>query len=302
MFFRDKLKKTWFAVLFVVVLYFVSEYVFISLFPLLGSVFLGLMLRKNYEYAGFFMLVALIPVFIDRELALSFSIYYPLLFVILGLIFRDRMVYNKGTIFLYTSIIISGLFFIYLMFMEKKIGLYTQIKTAFNMEMKSVSEQLSNFTSSEDVQDYFSTIRHVINNYSPFLIAFQFVLYNILNLYIMSSLFKDLLPPFSERFGQMQVPFWGVWGINIGLIMVLFFDNFLSKIGANTILFFLSLYFFQGLSLSTLFFKINKIPAFLMFLFLLLLLMNHVIWFLISIIGILDTYFNFKKHFKEALL
>lgn len=302
MFFRDNLKKTWFSVLFVIGFYFVSEYFFVTLFPLLGSVFLGLMLRKDYEYAGFFMLVALIPVIIDRELALSFSVYYPFLFVILGLIFRDKMIDNKGVIFLYTSIIIAGVFFIYLFFMEKEIGLYTQIKSAFNIELKSVSEQIKNVSNSDDVQDYFGTIKNVINNYSLFLIAFQFVLYNVLNLYLVSLFFKDLLPPFSEKFGHMQVPFWGVWGINLGLIMVLFLDDYFSKIGVNIILFFLSIYFFQGLSVSTLFFKINKIPAFLIFLFLLLLLMNQVIWFLISVIGILDTYFNFKKHFKEALL
>lgn len=302
MFFRDNLKKTWFFVLSVLAIYFVSESAFITLFPLLGSVYLGLMLRRDYDYAGFFMLVSLIPVFVDNELSLSFSIFYPFLFVILTLMLRDKMVNNKGNIFLILSMTIAGLFYIYLLFMEKKIGLYTQMKTAFNIELKAINEQLKNVTNAEDVKDYFGTIKHIIDNYTPFIITFQFVLYNIINLYLVSILFKDLHPPFCERFGSMQVPFWGVWGINVGLIMVLFLEETFSKIGLNIVLFFLSIYFFQGLSLSTLFFKINKIPTFLVFLFLLLLLMNQVIWLLVSIIGILDTYFNFKKHFKEALL
>lgn len=302
MFFRDNLKKAWVFVLLVLALSFVSESVFITLFPLLGAIFLGFMLRKDYEFAGFFMLVSLIPVFVDNELALSFSILYPFLFVILGIVLRDRMVNNKGSMLLVMSIITAILFLIYLIFMEKKIGLYTQMKTAFNLELRSFSEQFKNVADSEDVKDYFGTIRHIIDNYSPFIITFQFVLYNIINLYLVSLFFKDLQPPFCERFGSMQVPFWGVWGINLGLIMVLFFDEPFTKLGVNIALFFLSIYFFQGLSLSTLFFKINKIPTFLIFLFLLLLLMNQVIWLLVSIIGILDTYFNFKKHFKEALL
>lgn len=302
MFFRDNLRKAWVFVLAILGLFFISETAFVNFYPLLGSLFVGFLLKRDYDYAGFFMLLSLVPVFVDHELALSFTIYYPFLFVILVLMFRDYGMNNKGEFFLALSVGIGVIFLVYLLFMEKQIGLFSKMIGVFKIELSSLGTQLKGNYPSDEVQSYYSLLKEIVEKYSLFLITLQFVIYNILNLYILSILFKDLLPPFSERFGSMQIPIWGLWGINFGLILYLFFELPYSNYGINIVLFFLSIYFFQGLSLSVLFFKLNKIPAFIMFFFIFLLLLNQVIWLFISIIGILDTYFNFKKHFKEAVL
>ncbi len=302
MFFQYKLQKAWFFVLIVVGLYFISEEAFVTIYPLLGFLFLGFMLNKDNKYAGFFMLLSLIPVFVDNELALSFSVYYPFLFVVLSLLLRDYGFSNKGSLFLWLSVLITLFFLGYLIVMERHIGLYTQIIKGFKNEITQLSSSLKSESHNEELESYYNIIKNIIANYAPFLITFQFILYNLLNLYLLSMFFNQLQPPFSEKFGSMHVPIWGIWGINVGLVLYLFFENTLSNYGMNMVLFFLAIYFFQGLSLSTLFFKINKIPTFIAIFFIFVLLLNQVIWLFVSIIGILDTYFNFKKHFKEAVL
>jgi len=302
MFFQYKLQKAWVFVLIVVGLYFISEEAFVAIYPLLGFLFLGFMLNKDYKYAGFFMLLSLIPVFVDNELALSFTIYYPFLFVVLSLVIREYGFSNKGSLFLLLSILVNVLFLGYLIVMENHIGLFTQIIKSFKDEITHLSSSLKSEGRNEELKSYYYIIKNIITNYAPFLITFQFILYNLLNLYLLSMFFEQLQPPFCERFSSMHVPIWGIWGINVGLILYLFFENPLSNYGINMVLFFLAIYFFQGLSLSTLFFKINKIPTFIAIFFVFVLLLNQVIWLFVSIIGILDTYFNFKKHFKEAVL
>jgi len=302
MFFLYKLRKAWVFVLIVLGLYFVSEETFVTFYPLLGFLFLGFMLRKDYKYAGFLMLLSLIPVFVDNELALSFSIYYPFLFVAISLFIKEYGFSNKGSLFLWLSILITLIFLAYLIFMDNHIGLYSQIIKGFKNDIIQLSSSLRSEGKNEELQSYYNIVKNIITNYAPFLITFQFILYNILNLYLLSMFFENLQPPFCERFGSMHVPIWGIWGINVGLVLYLFFEYPLSNYGMNMVLFFLAIYFFQGLSLSTLFFKINKIPTFIAIFFVFVLLLNQVIWLFVSIIGILDTYFNFKKHFKEAVL
>lgn len=302
MFFQDNVNfKAGIFVLIVIASFFISESLFINIYPLTGAVFLGLLLNKNFITTGIFMVIALIPVIFDNELAMSFAIYYPFLFAFFALLLDMLNMKNKGNLIFYITMAIMIIFAGYMLVMEKELKLFSNTIAAVNAEVNAVGQQFKEISSEENFRDYVNFVKSITNTYAPFLFVFQYVFYNVINMYILSLFFKNMPVPFSEKFSFLQIPLVAVWGINIGLIAYLFTEEPLKTWGLNFILFFLSLYFFQGLSLLTLFCKANGIPVFFLVFFIVVLLANQAMWLLISIVGVLDTLFNFKKYLiKEA--
>jgi hypothetical protein len=297
---HDK-RKAVYLILLVVGSYFVSGALFFNLASLLGAVVLGSILKKERLLLSFVLLSFLALLLLNGQLGFSFNLIYPFAFAgVSVLILNIAKDIKKGELIFYVTIGVVALFIGYMALMEMNFGLLTKTVQLAKEEVGTVGNTLKGIMPENEVKEYTSFSNKLIDDYFIFIALIQYVLFTVANVYLMPKIFTDLPVNLLEEFSQLKIPFIGIWGINAGLAIYIFATGKAATWGINVSLFFLSFYFFQGISLSALFFKRFSIPLYVSILFYIFFLANQIMWLLISLAGVADSQFNLKKYLKEA--
>jgi len=292
-------RKVAFFIFLVFVSIFISIQLFAGLSSMLGAVLLGFLINK--KWVEFVVVLAAYIGAVNFADLLGVNAFYPLVFLIVTyLIFSLFKTIDKGTLFFWVTLILSALFLLAMWYMEIKTGYVTQTLNGAKAEIISMSQSLKDVMTQKEMTEYLNYAQRLLERYYIFFALLQVLLFTFLNLLLMPYLFEGLPETFAQSFYKLKIPYYGIWGINIGLIFYMFLKGSLSNYGINAVLFFLAIYFFQGLSLSSAFFKKFSVPFYISAVFITLFLINQAMWLLISIAGIVDSQFNIKKFLKEA--
>lgn len=249
------------------------------------------------------LLMSILVLMMNERIAVSFNLIYPFLFAgSVLLIMKTFSNIEKGDIFLLSTIVVSLFFIVYMSILEVKMGLITKTVNEALLEVNDISTRvLKGVMDEKGLKDYQDFSKSLIKNYYPFLALLQFIVFGFVNLYLILKMFPDLPNNLSDPFSNISINFFGVWLINLGILLfILFHDVKIGIIGINLVLYFLAFYFFQGIATSNQFFAKFGIPLYVAVFFYIFFLANHIMWFLISLIGILDVQFDIKKRLKEA--
>lgn len=286
-------------VLVIFVLYFFSEQFFATFSSLLGAVMLGFLLEKKWLPLIFLIVAYLTTVFMGNVQGVV--VFFPLCFLLISYllygIFKEQ---EKGTFFFWTTVMLSIFFVGIMVYFEKTEGAVSQILVEAKEEIKGMSTMLKNVMTDKEFNEYMVSTQTILDKFYIFFGLLQVVFLTFLNFAILPYLFQDLPDCFAQPFYRFKIPYYGIWGINIGLIVYIFKNGDVSIYGLNAVLFFLSLYFLQGLSLSAAIFKRFSVPFYVSLIIFVFFLLNQMMWLLISIVGIIDSQFNIKKFLKEA--
>lgn len=303
MYLQAEEKKLFLLFFLIFASFFISPTLYLSLSYFLGGLLLVSILNGKRLIIVFSVVLSLVIFFMDKDMIFTFSFFYPYIFALaVWLIYRYLENLSKGDIFMLSTIIVSIFFVFFMVFLELKTGLVRRtVEEAFK-EVDNVSAGLLKGVLDEKaLLEYQEFSKMLIKKYYPFLAMLQFIIFGFINLYGVTKFFPQLPERLKESFSQINISFFGVWIINLGmLLLILFGENGLGLIGANVALFFLAFYFFQGVATTNLFFSKFGIPFFVAIFFYIFFLTNHIMWFLISFIGVLDVKFNLKKLLKEA--
>lgn len=296
---HDNLRNVaYFLVLFFGSFLFLGHIV-LSFSALLGAPLLGFLIKRNWVLLG----ATLITYYglLTYNNMLSFHALFPLLFGVVAFVFVNIFKKaEKGTVIFFVTITLSLIFAFFMGYLEFSSGFISQIVKEAGDEIVKLSALLKDLMTEKELNDFVIFSQHLLNNYYVFFALVQIVVFVMINFYLLPFLFRGLSPELSEEFYKLKMPYYGVWGINFGLILYLFGNGKLSNYGINAVLFFVSLYFFQGLSLTSAFFKKYEVPFYISIVFMAFFLLNQLMWLLISIAGIVDAQFNIKKFLKEA--
>ncbi|MCX7991609.1 MAG: YybS family protein [Proteobacteria bacterium] len=283
--------------------FFVSPTLYVTLSYLLGGILLGSLVKGRRVFLVISLAFSGVILFMNDQMVFAFNLFYPYVFAgVVWLIYRYLENVNKGDIFMLSTIIVSIFFVFFMAFLEKKTGLISNtIAEAFS-EVDNISGNiLKGVMDEKAVKEYQEFSKSLIKKYYPFLALLQFIIFGFVNLYIVTKLFPDIPPRLAEPFSNINISFFGVWLVNLGILLfIIFGEKGLGLIGINLALYFLAFYFFQGIATTNLFFARFGIPLFVAFFFYFFFLANHIMWFLISFIGVLDVKFDIKKRLKEA--
>lgn len=296
-------RKLFLVILIIFGAYLVSPTLYVSFNYLLGGILLGSIANGKKLFIVLALGLSFIILFMNEQMAFAFNLFYPYIFAgVVWLIYRYLENINKGDIFLLSTIIVSVFFVFYMVLLEKKIGLVTKTVEEAFLEVDSVSSSiLKGVMDEKAIKDYQDFSKSLIKKYYPFLALLQFIIFGFVNLYIVTKLFPNIPERLAESFSSINISFFGVWIVNLGILLfIIFGENGLGLIGINLALYFLAFYFFQGIATTNVFFSKFGIPLFVALFFYFFFLANHIMWFLISFIGVLDVKFDIKKRLKEA--
>ncbi len=278
---------------------FVSLQLFSVLSSMLGAVMLGFLINKRWleltvVLAGYIGIVSYVNL-------VAINVFFPLVFLamtyLINSLFKNI---DKGALFFLVTVVLSLFFLLVVGVMEIKSGYVSQILSATKAEMTQMTEVFKQVMTPKEISEYLAYAQSLLERYHIFFALLQIVFFTFLNLALLPYLFDTLPVTLSESFYKMKIPYYGIWGINFGLILYLFKTGTIAIYGINAVLFFLSIYFIQGLSLFTAFFRKYGIPFYISLLFFTMFLINQAMWLLLSIAGIVDSQFNIKKYLKEA--
>ncbi len=270
---------------------------------LLGGLMLGFLFNGRKEIVSLILILCILVLMLNERIAVTFNLFYPFLFAgSILLLMKTRENISKGNLFFLSTILISAFFIVYMSILEIKMGLITKtIEETIEYATETSNSLFKGIMDEKGLKEYQEFSKNLIKHYHPFLALLQFVIFGFLNLYLVLKLFKNLPDNLTEPFSKISISFSGVWFINLGMLAYLLSDEaVISTAGMNLALYFLSFYFFQGIATSNQFFTRFGIPLYVAFFFYFFFLANHIMWFLISLIGILDVQFDIKKRLKEA--
>lgn len=293
-------KKKVAAIVFVIFCtLFFSVQLFAGLSSLLGALLLGLLLKKRW--VNFLVLLIGYLAVITHFGISGIAALYPIMFLIVTyLIFAMFRKIEKGELFFWVNIALSLLFILAMFYLEKKSGFVTQTINGAREEIKAMTSVLKEVMTEKELTEFTSFALQLLERYHIFFALLQIVLFTALNFLLLPLLFENLPDAFNQPFYKLRIPYYGIWGLNVGLIVYLFQTGKVAMYGINAVLFFLAIYFFQGMSLSSAFFKKYGVPFYVSLIFFTLFLVNQAMWLLVSIAGIVDAQFNIKKFLKEA--
>lgn len=278
---------------------FFSIQLFAGLSSLLGAVLLGLIVTKRWLNFVFVLLLYLAVITYAR--LLGAAAFYPIVFVLVTYLFFvmfDKI--GKGTLFLLVTLILSLLFIVVMVFLEVKTGFVSETIKGAKKEIMDMANVLKDIMTEKELSEFTNFALQLLEKYYIFFALLQIVLFTALNFLLLPYLFDGLTETLAQPFYRLSIPYYGVWGINIGLILYLFQKGTVAVYGINIVLFFLAIYFFQGLSLSAAFFRKYGVPFYVATIFFAMFLINQFMWLFVSIAGIVDAQFNIKKYLKEA--
>ncbi len=296
-------KKILFLIFVIFGAYFFASIAFVSLSYLLGGIILGSVVNGRKVFLFLSLGLTLLVLYMNEQMVLVFNLFYPYVYAgVVWLIYKKLENVSKGDIFLLSTIIVSIFFVFYMAILEIKMGLITKTVNEAFLEVDNISEKvLKSYMDEKALLDYQEFSKSLIKRFYPFLALLQFVIFGVINLYMVLKLFPNMPERLAEPFSSINISFFGVWIVNLGIILyILFGEVGLGLIGMNLALYFLSFYFFQGVATTNTFFSAFGIPVFVSLFFYFFFLTNHIMWFLISLIGVLDVKFNIKKRLKEA--
>ncbi|GAB4433202.1 MAG: hypothetical protein OHK0040_03620 [bacterium] len=276
-----------------------SVELFAGLSSLLGAVLLGLLLHKRW--INFLVLLAGYMAVITYFEIAGMATLYPVMFVLVTyLIFAMFKNIEKGELFFWVNLSLSLLFILAMFYLERKSGFVTQTINGAKEEIKVMSTVLKEVITEKEFSEFTAFALQLLERYHIFFALLQIVVFTALNFLLLPLIFENLPDAFNQPFYKLSIPYYGIWGLNVGLIVYLFQTGKVAIYGINAVLFFLAIYFFQGLSLSSAFFKKYGVPFYVSLIFFTLFLVNQAMWLLVSIAGIVDSQFNIKKFLKEA--
>lgn len=279
--------------------FLLSPQLFVGLSFLLGAVLVGLLVEG--KWFSFVALTAGYVMLLNVEGVFSGSVIYPILFSLLVfLLWKGTSSQEKGTIFFWVTVIMAILAAFALFLLEKKGGFLTLLIEETKEEIGQMTLSLRGLFTEKELKELSSYAVQLLERYHIFFALLQIVFFNSINFILLPYLFDNLPETFSQPFYRLQIPYYGIWGINIALFFYLFKTGRMALYALNVVLFFMTIYFVQGLSLSLAFFKRYNFPPLFSTALLMIFLMNQAMWFLLSVAGILDAQFNIKKFLKEA--
>ncbi|MCL2766760.1 MAG: YybS family protein, partial [Peptococcaceae bacterium] len=158
-----------------------------------------------------------------------------------------------------------------------------------------------NISAADNESDPFQYLTEVYQYYLPAQIivsaAITAVFTYIVALLIMRRYGFEI--PQGPAFSDMQLPWYSIWGLIIGLGLYLLGEEFswlVAKIGKNLLFVLASLYFIMGISVLVHYYKKLQIHLLIKILFLLTLLVFYPFSFVILLlIGALDPLVNFRR-------
>ncbi len=303
MFLPPKSRKGVFLLFFIFISYFISQTLFLTLSYLLGGLIVGFALNGRKDIVSLILLLCILVLMLNEQIAVTFNLFYPFIFsgsIILLLKTRENI--SKGNLFFISTLLVSLFFVVYMSILEIKMGLITKtIEETITFAKETSTSIFKGIMDEKGLKEYQEFSSNLIKHYHPFLALLQFIIFGFLNLYLVLKIFNNLPQNLAEPFSKISINFSGVWFINLGMLAyILSEDTMISLAGMNVALYFLAFYFFQGIATANQFFAKFGIPMYVAFFFYFFFLANHIMWFLISLIGILDVQFDIKKRLKEA--
>ncbi len=295
----DNYKRVALVVAFIFGSFILSSHLFAGLSYFLGAVLLGFLVNKNWLQFSLIFAAYMVVIFFGS--VTEISVLYPAIFLIIAYFFlKVFKEIDKGTLFFWVTVTMAVLFASFMFYLEAKTAFMTHILNAAKEEIKDMSMLLKDMMTDKEKKEFITFAVGLLEKYHIFFALLQLVVFTMLNFLIMPHIFGNLPDSLSQEFSKIKIPYYGVWGINMGLILYLFQTGKLAVYGINMVLFFLSIYFFQGLSFSSAFFKRFGVPFYVAMVFFLLFLVNQAMWLVMSIIGIIDSQFNIRKFLKEV--
>ncbi|MEI8355195.1 MAG: YybS family protein [Deltaproteobacteria bacterium] len=116
-----------------------------------------------------------------------------------------------------------------------------------------------------------------------------------LNLFLLKKASKRFLTPLVfDDFSRFKNPDQMIWVLIAAGFALMLNDVLVTKVALNILLVTLSLYFIQGLSITSYFFKKYPVPGFLKILFYLMLVIQPYLTVLVAAVGVIDLWCGFR--------
>jgi uncharacterized protein YybS (DUF2232 family) len=141
-------------------------------------------------------------------------------------------------------------------------------------------------------------LKDFIISFLPALMGIVFLLISFLNVVISKRIMKGSEKAYTPAFDLWKLPECLVWLVIIAGSLSIFTGGYFKFIGYNSLLMLASFYFIQGISITIFYFNGLKIPRFVRIIIYILISLHWYGLLTVSIIGLLDVWFNLRSRLQ----
>ncbi|MFH2013322.1 MAG: YybS family protein [Pseudomonadota bacterium] len=306
---KGDFKRSFISGIFLTTLFLLAH----KLIPFLG-IFISLItpLPILFYYQKLGRLPCIFIVFAASIVAISLSklfkthlgIFFILEFGIIGITFSEMLRKNlsieKTVLYSVFIILGTGTILLCLYSAINFIGPWTFIEQQINEKVSQTLKLSNEIGMSAEQFEYLA--KFLVKSFPSFVtVGIIFILWiNLLMAKGVCKIFKLEFPDFGDL-SNWKAPEVLVWGIIVSGLLLLSRVSTLESVGLNMLIVFLCVFFFQGISIVSYFFRKKGVPVILRSLGYMLIFFQQIFLLIVIVLGLFDVWVDFRKLNKPKI-